>query len=141
MAQDRNKSPLFRKIDCHLLRAPDLEAAIAFYGDRLGHRLLWRTEEAAGLGLPETDAELVLHTRVGPETDILVDNADEAFENFLSAGGQAVQPPFDIAIGRCARVRDPFGNELVLLDQTKGTLATGPEGWVTGVRSPPPEPA
>lgn len=131
---------LFRKIDCHLLRVADLEAAIAFYGDNLGHRLLWRTEEAASFRLPETDTELVLHTKVGPETDILVGNVDEAFEIFLNAGGCAVQPPFDLAIGRCARVRDPFGNELVILDQTKGALATDSDGWVTGVRSLPRDP-
>jgi predicted enzyme related to lactoylglutathione lyase len=125
--------PLFRKIDCHLLRVSDLEAAIAFYQDKLGHRLLWRTNEAAGFSLPETDAELVVHLRIGPETDILVDDVDEAFATLLRAGGEVVQPPFDIAIGRCARVRDPFGNELVILDQTKGRLATDSDGWVTGV--------
>src|ERR1700693_5731707 len=96
--------PLFRKIDCHLLRVADLEAAIAFYGDKLGHRLLWRTEEAVGFELPETDAELVVHLRVGPETDILVNDVDEAFARFLRAGGETIQAPFDLAIGRCARV-------------------------------------
>jgi predicted enzyme related to lactoylglutathione lyase len=125
--------PLFRKIDCHLLRVADLEAAIAFYRDKLGHRLLWRTEEAVGFALPETDSELVVHLRVGPETDILVNDVDEAFARFLRAGGEAVQAPFDLAIGRYARVRDPFGNELAILDQTKGYLVTDADGRVTGV--------
>ena len=125
--------PLFRKIDCHLLRVADLEQAIAFYRDKLGHRVIWRTNQAVGFHLPETDAELVVHLHVGPETDILVSNVDEAFATFLSAGGQAVQPPFDLAIGRCAHVRDPFGNDLIILDQTKGRLTTDTEGWVTGV--------
>jgi lactoylglutathione lyase len=40
--------------------------------------------------------------------------------SFFGAGGEPVVAPFDIAIGRCARVRDPFGNELTLLDQSKG---------------------
>ena len=79
--------PLFRKLDNLLLRVADLDAAIAFYRDRLGHRVLWRTEEAVGFGLPETDAELVVHLNIGPETDVLVDNVDEAFAFFLSAGG------------------------------------------------------
>jgi len=133
---DRSR-PLFRKIDCHLLRAADLEASIAFYRDKLGHRLLWRTNEAVGFELPETDAELVVHLNVGPETDILVDDVDEAFGAVLRAGGEVVESPFDIAIGRCARVRDPFGNELVILDQTKGRLATDSAGWVTGVTRRP----
>ncbi len=132
------RGPLFRKLDNCLLRVPDLDAAISFYRDELGHRLLWRSDEAAGFGLPETDAELVVHLRIGPETDILVDDADEAFATFFSAGGKPVQPPFDIAIGRCARVRDPFGNELVMLDQSKGRLATDSNGRVTGVEPLPP---
>jgi predicted enzyme related to lactoylglutathione lyase len=127
------KQALFRKIDNHLLRVVDLDAAISFYGDKLGHRLLWRSDQAAGFALPETDAELDVHLHHGPETDILVDNVDEAFASFLSAGGVAIQPPFDIAIGRCARIRDPFGNELVILDQSKGRLVSDSDGRVTGV--------
>ncbi len=126
--------PLFRKIDNHMLRVADLDAAIAFYRDKLGHTLIWRDGEAAGLALPETDAELVLHRHIGPETDILVRDADRAYQAFLDAGGQSVEPPFDIAIGRCARVRDPFGNVIVMLDQSKGKLATDAQGRVTGVK-------
>ena len=126
--------PLFRKLDNLLLRVADLDAAISFYRDQLGHRVLWRSEEAIGFALPDTDAELVAHLHIGPETDVLVENVDEAFAFFLSAGGKAIEPPFDIAIGRCARVRDPFGNDLVILDQSKGVLATDTEGRVTGVR-------
>jgi catechol 2,3-dioxygenase-like lactoylglutathione lyase family enzyme len=129
--------PLFRKLDNLLLRVADLDAAVSFYRDRLGHRVLWRSEEAVGFALPDTDAELVVHLHIGPEADVLVDNADEAFAIFLSAGGEAVEPPFDIAIGRCARVRDPFGNELTLLDQSKGRLATDGEGRVIGVEPRP----
>ena len=106
--------PLFRKLDNLLLRVANLDAAISFYRDRLGHRVLWRSDEAVGFALPETDAELVAHLNVGPETDVLVEDVDKAFAAFVSAGGEAVEDPFDIAIGRCARVRDPFGNELVL---------------------------
>ena len=42
--------------------------------------------------------------------------------------------PFDISIGRCARVRDPFGNVIVMLDQSKGILTTDEHKRVTGVR-------
>ena len=114
---------LFRKIDCVQLPVTDLDAAIAFYGGRLGHQLLWRRETSAGLALPETEAELVLQTeREQPETDILVASADAAAEQFVRAGGRVVQAPFDIEIGRCAVVQDPWGNTLVLLDMTKGPL-------------------
>ena len=125
---------LFRKIDNHLLRVADIDAAIAFYRDKLGHRLLWQSGEAAGFALPETDAELVVHLRIGPETDILVRDVEEAYAKFLGAGGDPVEAPFDIAIGRCARVRDPFGNVIVILDQSKGKLVTDSDGRVTGVK-------
>ena len=129
--------PLFRKLDNLLLRVADLDTAVAFYRDRLGHRVVWRSEDAVGFALPDTDAELVVHLKIGPETDVLVDNVDEAFAVFLDAGGEAIEPPFDIAIGRCARVRDPFGNELTLLDQSTGMLATDADGRVIGVAPRP----
>ena len=132
------KRPLFRKLDNLLLRVGDLDAAISFYRDRLGHRVLWRSEEAVGFALPDTDAELVVHLNIGPETDVLVEDVNKAFAVFLTAGGEAVQRPFDITIGRCARVRDPFGNELVLLEQSKGMLATDNTGRVIGVKPKPP---
>jgi catechol 2,3-dioxygenase-like lactoylglutathione lyase family enzyme len=131
--------PLFRKLDNLLLRVADLDSAISFYSDRLGHRVLWRSEEAVGFALPDTDAELVVHLHIGPETDVLVENVDDAFKLFLNAGGEAVERPFDIAIGRCARVRDPFGNVLVILDQSKGRLVTDADGRVTGVRAHSPD--
>jgi len=133
------RGPLFRKLDNLLLRVADLDAAISFYRDQLGHRVLWRKEEAVGFALPDTDAELVVHLHIGPETDVLVEDVDDAFKLFLNAGGEAVERPFDIAIGRCARVRDPFGNELVILDQSKSRLVTDADGRVTGVRPHSPD--
>jgi catechol 2,3-dioxygenase-like lactoylglutathione lyase family enzyme len=124
---------LFRGIDCVMLRVPELEPAIGFYCERLGHELVWRSSVAAGLRLPGTSAELVLHTEHGPEVDLLVDSVEEAFDRFLESGGVAIEPPFDIPIGRCAVVRDPFGNTLTLLDQTKGALATDASRRVVGV--------
>ena len=56
---------------------------------------------------------------------LLVDNVDEAFASFLSAGGVAIQPLFDIAIGRCARIRDPFAtNWSYWINQKAGWLLT-----------------
>ena len=48
------------------------------------------------------------------------------------AGGSIVVPPFDIQIGRCVVVRDPWGTVLVLLDMSKGTLLTDGDGNVIG---------
>jgi predicted enzyme related to lactoylglutathione lyase len=129
--------PLFQKIDCIRLYVSDLEAGIAFYRDRLGHALLWRTDTAAGLRMPATDAELVLQTTDRQqEVDLAVASADLAAGQFAKAGGTIVAPPFDIQIGRCVVVRDPWGNALVLLDTSKGLLETDAEGNVIGNRKP-----
>jgi protein-L-isoaspartate O-methyltransferase len=110
---------------------PDLEAGLAFYRDRLGHQPIWRTATQVGLRMPETDAELVLQTeRPAMETDLLVASADDAAAAVAAAGGRVVVTPFDIPIGRCAVVADPWGNRLVLLDMRKGPLVTDADGNV-----------
>jgi lactoylglutathione lyase len=124
---------LFRKVDCVRLYVPDLEAGLAFYRDRLGHELIWRTKTAAGLRLPESDAELVLQIEdQRQEVDLLVDSADEAAKRVEEVGGKVIVPPFDIQIGRCVVLEDPWGNPLVLLDTSKGLLKTDSEGNVIG---------
>jgi catechol 2,3-dioxygenase-like lactoylglutathione lyase family enzyme len=128
--------PLFQGVDCVMLRVSELEPALEFYCARLGHELVWRLPAAAGLKLPDATAELVLHTQQGPEVDLLVSDVEAAFSRFVGAGGVAIQPPFDIPIGRCAVVRDPFGNVLTMLDQSKGTFATDGLGSVTGMTPP-----
>lgn len=125
------QKPLFSKVDCIRLYVPDLENGLSFYRDRLGHALIWRTAVAAGLRMPGTDAELVIQTeQQGQEVDIMVQSADEAARSFKEAGGLVIVPPFDIRIGRACVVRDPWGNQLVLLDFSKGMLVTDNEGNV-----------
>ena len=124
---------LLRKVDCIRFYVPDLEAGLAFYRDGLGHELIWRTETAAGLRLPESDAELVLQTEdQRQEVDFLVDSADKAAKLVEQAGGKVTVPPFDIQIGRCVVLEDPWGNPLVLLDMSKGLLKTDADGNVIG---------
>ena len=115
-------APLIRKIDCIRLAVDDLTAAISFY-ESLGHDLIWRRPTAAGLRLPESDAELVLQTEEpGLDVDLLVDDAVRATTRFIAAGGTLVSGPTEIEIGRCAVVADPWGNNLVLPDKP-GTVA------------------
>ena len=125
--------PLVRKIDCLQIPVPDLEAGLAFYRDSLGHPLIWRTATAAGLRLPDSDAEIVLQTeRPELEVDLKVGSAEAAAAAIVAAGGRVVVAPFDIQIGRCTVVADPWGNRLVLLDMSKGALKTDEEGNVVG---------
>ena len=97
------------KVDCIRLYVEDIDAGLCFYRDRLGLGLIWRTDKAAGLRLPQDETEIVLHSeeRTEPEIDLQVERADRAAERFEQAGGKIVVPPFDIRIGRCAVVEDP----------------------------------
>ncbi len=126
-------TPLIRKIDCILFYVSDLDSGIRFYEDKLGHKLIWRTEDSAGLQMPESDAEIVIQTaRKTQETDLLVEDVEEAVKQMVEAGSSIVETPFDIRVGRCAVVDDPWGNRLVILDLSKGTLLTNGEGKVIG---------
>ena len=116
-------TPLIKKVDCLSIPVPDLDAALAFYSARLGHELLWRSRTAGGLKLPDSNAELVLHTVDRPmETDLAVDSVPDALARFTAAGGRVLRGPFEIQIGRCAVVADPWDNVLVILDASKGTV-------------------
>lgn len=123
--------PLLQKLDCLQIPVPNLDEGLALYRDRLGHELIWRSEAAAGLRMPGTDAEIVLQTeRPELEVNLLVASADAAALRFTEAGGRVLVPPFAIEIGRCVVVQDPWGNRLVLLDMSEGPLSTDVNGNV-----------
>ena len=124
-------SPLIESVDCVSLPVGDLDEALVFYRDRLGHELVWRMPAAIGLRLPNSEAELVLHTEDRPaQVELKVASVPEALGRFVAAGGSIIEGPFEIAIGLCALVADPSGNHLVLLDTSKGLLETDDQGNV-----------
>lgn len=127
---------LFTHVDCHGVEASDLETAIDFYVNRLGHALVWRSDTAAGVALRDAGGmpELVIHTDHWPvATALRVDDVEAAIERFVAAGGRLRAGPEEILIGKLAVVEDPFGNALVMLDGSKGSLRTDPDGNVVGV--------
>ena len=72
-----------------------------------------------------------LHTEKRPiETDLLVASVPAAISRFVEAGGKVVAGPFEIRIGLCAVIEDPWHNRLVILDSSKGYLRTDAEGNV-----------
>jgi catechol 2,3-dioxygenase-like lactoylglutathione lyase family enzyme len=115
-------SPIFRKIDCLLLKVSNLEEGLKFYSEKLGHEVIWKTPNAAGLRLPDTDAELVISTENGPETDLKVEDTRNAYSALIEAGAKSIAAPFEIAIGLCAVLEDPWGNVITILDTSKGLL-------------------
>ena len=129
--------PLIQRVDCIHVEVPDLESGLAFYRDSLGHELLWRDETSAGLRMADGDSEIVLNSSPWDKwkTDLLVESAESAAERFVEAGGEVVEGPFDIAIGKAVVVRDPWQNLFVLLDISKGQLATDSDKNVIGIEA------
>ncbi len=57
------------------------------------------------------------------EVHYLVDDVVEAVAYFEAQECDVLLAPFDITIGKCAVIRDPFGTRLSILDMTKGRRA------------------
>jgi predicted enzyme related to lactoylglutathione lyase len=108
-----------------MLHVDDLEPAASFYERVFGLRRQWSDDTSIGMGLPESATEVVLYTGE-PHVSVhyLVDDVLAAVPEYLAQGCTLRVPPFDIAIGRCAVLADPFGNDIAILDMTKGPLTT-----------------
>jgi predicted enzyme related to lactoylglutathione lyase len=114
---------VLRKIDCVMVKVSDLGAAADFYQRVFGLTPLWTDATSVGMGMPDTDAEVVLHTReiaVDRAVTYLVDDVDGAVQSARAANCGVLEEPFDIPVGRCAVLRDPFGNPVCILDLSKG---------------------
>jgi len=119
---------MFKKIDCVMIRVGDVAAAEEFYTEVFGLRTLWRDGGNIGLSFPETDAEIVLHSSDDiphkVEVHYLVDDVVAAVKTCQEKGCRVIEPPFEVLIGKCAVIEDPFGTTLCLLDQTSGKQPT-----------------
>ncbi len=129
-------SALLQKIDSIRVPVPDLESGLAFYRDQLGHVLIWRLPNGAGLRMPGGNVELVLVPQ-GKELQVnfQVASADAAAERFVEAGGQIVLAPFTTLNGSAVVVQDPFGNIYALRDDHLGELVTDENGLVLGTEA------
>jgi predicted enzyme related to lactoylglutathione lyase len=131
------KKPLFCYVDCIELYTPDIKQGIEYYCNTLGLKVLWKTDSSVGLGMREDKTEVVLQNeRKEQNVDFMVDSVDEAVKDIEKAGGQIIYGPFDIAIGKCAVVKDPWNNKYVILDLTKGTYITDDDGNIIGQNEP-----
>jgi predicted enzyme related to lactoylglutathione lyase len=121
---DRASASLLRKIDCVMIRVPDLETGARFYEQTCGLRRLWSDTSSVGLAMSDTDAEIVVHTMDLPRdrgVHFLVDDVPAAVAELVGNGSRVIEEPFEISIGRCAVLADPFGNALCVLDLSNGT--------------------
>ncbi len=116
---------MFQKIDCIRFHVPDLDEALIFYREKLGLKLVWKVGNSeAGLKIGDSDNELVLVTEEleQPEIDFMVDSVHSALEKLKKIGGKILVEPFEIKIGKCSVVEDPWNNRFVILDRSKGLL-------------------
>lgn len=115
---------MLRKIDCIMIRVDDVAAAAAYYAKVFGLHPQWSGDDSVGLIFPDTDAEIVLHRDLNlpssVEVHYLVDDVVAAVTSYEAQGCSILVAPFDITIGKCAVIKDPFGTRLCILDLTKG---------------------
>ncbi len=107
------------------IQVPDLSKALAFYKERLGLELVWKKgEDQAGLKMSNSDTEIVLvkEELEQPEVDLTVDSVEKSIKKFEEGGGKVLVSPFEIAIGKCSVIEDPWKNKFVILDNSKGLL-------------------
>lgn len=116
---------MLRKIDCIMIRVNDVEAAATYYTNVFGLHPRWSGDGSIGLIFPESDTEIVLHNDPAipssVEVHYLVDDVVTAVEHLTMQGCRVLVAPFDITIGKCAAIEDPFGTRLCILDMTKGS--------------------
>jgi predicted enzyme related to lactoylglutathione lyase len=115
---------MLKKIDCVMIRVDDVAAAEKFYSEVFGLKALWREAGSVGMALPEANAEIVLHNNAAiphkVEVHYLVDNVVAAVKYYAENGCRVLAPPFDVLIGKCAVIQDPFDTTICLLDLTSG---------------------
>jgi lactoylglutathione lyase len=126
---------VFDKVDCIRFYVENIEEGISYYHNKLGLPISWKMEHAVGFLMNDQITEIVIQNfdhKV--ETDVKVKSVIEAVNQIVKSGGKIVKGPFDIEIGKCAIIEDPFGNQMTILDMTKGIFDTDNEGNVVGLK-------
>ena len=115
---------MFKKIDCVMIRVGDVAAGEKFYSEVFGLVPRWREAGSVGMRMPETDAEVVLHNNTSipnkVEVHYLVDDVVAAVKRYAEKGCRVLVQPFDVLIGKCAVIKDPFDTTMCLLDLSSG---------------------
>ena len=123
------KEVVLRKIDCVMVKVQNLDAAQRFYERVLGLTHLWSNTHSIALGMRDCDAEIVLHDdpQIPRECNVhyLVGDVKETAAKLSAAGCSVMVAPFEVRVGMCAVLRDPFENLLNLIDLSKGLVDSG----------------
>lgn len=120
---------MLRKIDRIILRVPGLAAAVNYYRDVLGLKLVRQDPILASFRLSSDDAtELVLHTDPDLPAEavyFLVDDVRDLYKRRAALKLNFTGPPTQVSRGYRATVKDPFGTVLLLLDRSTESAAGG----------------
>lgn len=112
---------MLRKIDRVMFRVPSLPAAVAYYRDVLGMKLIRQDSRVANFRLSDDSAELVLHNDPdlpGEAVYYLVDDVRDLYRRREQLKLTFTSAPAAVSRGYRAAVRDPFGTVLLLIDRT-----------------------
>lgn len=103
------------------MRVPSLAAAVVYYRDVLGLKLVRHAGKIASFRLAEVGTELVLHDDPdlpAEATYYLVDDVRDLYRRRAGLKLTFTGPPTPAARGYRATVKDPFGSVLLLIDRT-----------------------
>ncbi len=106
-----------------MLRVPNVGAAVKFYCDVMGMKLVKERKGAAALRFAQGEGEMVLHDDPDlPAGEIyyLVEDVRKLFEKRAELKLNFVQPPKVAGRGYRAAMRDPYGNVMIIVDRTSG---------------------
>lgn len=118
------------RIDRVMMRVPNVGAAVKYYCEVLGMKLLKEQRGAAALRFAQGEGELVLHSdpdQPSGEVYYLVESVRELFEKRAELKLNFVQPPKVAGRGYRAAIRDPYGNVLTIVDRTSESGGGGVE--------------
>ena len=103
----------------------DIDADLAFYRDRLGSELVWRSEgfgaEVAAVRLGDGPLLLLADHRAAPSVLPIwaVEDLDAEMTRLRAAGWEADARRVEVPDGPCAILVDPSGNEVALLERVR----------------------
>ncbi len=112
---------MLRKIDRIVLRVPAIGAAVAYYRDVLGLKLIRQDARIAIFQTPDGSTDLLLHTDPdlpAEATYWLVDDVRDLYRRRAAMKLTFTSAPQQVSRGYRAAVRDPFGTVLLLIDRT-----------------------
>ncbi len=119
---------MLRKVDRVIVRVAALPAAVAYYRDVLGLKLLRQEAKLASFRLADDATELVLHSDPdlpGEAVYFRVEDVRDLYRRRKELKLSFSGPPTQASRGFRAAVKDPFGTVLLILDRT--TEASGGE--------------